>query len=313
MRSQDTLSYIKQVKGRAMGHPSLSKIEIDRLSDAWTGLKERPLATELVPVRIVTILEVFVRDWVEQIIDQGFPYVERAATLKLDLKFDWTLTSNVRLGTVTLGQLVAHNISTSRLETIKSALDTLISDDLFARISLVVNRWEVEVMGSPPIPIIADNDKLRRDLFRLFEVRHILVHELPKGPIVSSDDVESFLQSAKLFVEATDEFLSELLWGKYPLTQRDMNATAAERNKSALEDLAKVCSEIESEYEEWGSDLWTVQKQWNQFREADAEWQSREAEGGSMQSMLYSMASEAHAKARTKELRDWLNRGRQNR
>lgn len=312
MGTQDTLSYIQQVKGRARGHPSQSKTEMDRIIDAWAGsLSKVPLGVELVPARIVTILEVFVRDWIERLIDYGSPYVERAATLKLDLKFDWTLTNSVRGGVVTLGQLVAHTISTSRLETIKAAIDALISDDLFVRVSQTTNRWEVEVMGAPSNPIIGDMNALKRDLFKLFETRHILVHELPKKPTISAGDVDVFLQSTKLFIEATDEFLSELLFGKYPLTQRAMNVAAAEGNEAALEQLSEVRSEIENEYGAWGSDLSTVQEKWNQFRDADAEWQSREAEGGSMQPMLYSMASEAHAKARTKELRNWLERGRQ--
>src|SRR6516165_7732122 len=110
MGSQDTLRYIRQVTGRAMGHPSLSKTEIDRLDDAWKGsLKDQPVAAELVPARIVTVLEVFFRDWVEQLVDHGPPYLERAATLRLDLKFDFALASNLRGGTITLGQLVAHS------------------------------------------------------------------------------------------------------------------------------------------------------------------------------------------------------------
>jgi uncharacterized protein YecT (DUF1311 family) len=310
MGSQDTLRYIRQVTGRAMGHPSLSKTEIDRLDDAWKGsLKDQPVAAELVPARIVTVLEVFFRDWVEQLVDHGPPYLERAATLRLDLKFDFALASNLRGGTITLGQLVAHSISTSRLESIKAALDTLVADDLFIRVSQVSKRWDVEVLGNPPNPIIRDMDQLKRNLFLLFELRHILVHELPKEPVVSIQDVTSFLRSASLFMEATDEFLSELLHGKYPLTQRAMNAAAAEGNKVALEELSNVCSEIAKQYGSYGSDLAAVQEKWNQFRNADAEWQSREAEGGSMQPMLYSMASEALARARTKELKEWLTRG----
>src|SRR5262245_45811283 len=132
MGSQDTLRYIQQVTSRAMGHPSLSKAEIDLLGDAWEGtLKDQPLAAQLVPARIFTVLEVFFRDWVEQLVDHGPPYLERAAALRLDLKFDYALASNLRGGVVTLGQLVAHTISTSRLESIKAAFDTLVADDIF--------------------------------------------------------------------------------------------------------------------------------------------------------------------------------------
>jgi len=295
MASQDTLRYIQQVTSRGMGHPSLSKAEIDRLSDAWEGsLKDQPLAAQLVPARIVTVLEVFFRDWVERLIDHGPPYLERAAALKLDLKFDYALANNLRGGIVTLGQLVAHTIPTSRLESIKAAFDTLVADDIFVRVSQVSKRWDVEVLGKSPDPIIPNMDQLKRDLFKLFEVRHILVHELPKEPAASLEDVSSFLRS---------------LHGKFPLTQRAMNAAAAEGNEVALEELSNVCSEIAKQYGSYGSELAAVQETWDQFRNADAEWRSREAHGGSMQPMLYSMASEGLARARTKELKEWLAKG----
>jgi hypothetical protein len=72
---------------------------------------------------------------------------------------------------VTLGQLVAHTITRSRLERVKSALDVTIDGDVLVCLSKVVNRWEVEVLGNFAVPIISDIDELKRDLFSLFDVR----------------------------------------------------------------------------------------------------------------------------------------------
>jgi hypothetical protein len=95
--SQATLQNILHVRSRALGHPSLSKTKINDLANAWKStLSTQPLAEELVPARIVTILEVFVRDWVEQLVDHGSSFFERAAKLKLDLTFDYNLVSNLR-------------------------------------------------------------------------------------------------------------------------------------------------------------------------------------------------------------------------
>jgi hypothetical protein len=42
--------------------------------------QDQQLLDELIPARIVTLLEVFVRTWIEDLVDKGAPYVERAAS-----------------------------------------------------------------------------------------------------------------------------------------------------------------------------------------------------------------------------------------
>ncbi|WP_315742218.1 lysozyme inhibitor LprI family protein [Bradyrhizobium sp. SZCCHNR1075] len=310
MSTQNTLHNILQVRSRGRARHVI-KLAIDDLSREWTKtLHQQPLVDELVPARIVTLLEVFARGWIEQLVDHGSPFLERAAELKLDLKFDYKLAAILHGGTITLGQLVAHTISTSRLEAIKSIFDKLIDDDIFNCLARISNRWDVEVLGKPPVPIIPDIDRLKRDLFKLFEVRNILVHELPKTKPISADDVNTFLQSATLFIEATEEYLSQLLHGQYPLTQRAMNEEAIARSDEALLDLLDLCVQIAKDYGAWGAELAAVQAKWNEFRLAEAEWRSNEVRGGSMQPMLFALASEELARSRIKDLREWVERGK---
>lgn len=48
---------------------------------------------------------------------------------------------------------------------------------------------------------------MRRRLGRVFQVRHILVHELPKDKPYELTEIDEFLNAAAMFVEATDEEL----------------------------------------------------------------------------------------------------------
>ncbi len=73
---------IRQRAGKYKRAPS--KFDLERLKDTWHNqLKGIDPTDELIPIRIVTILEVFLRHWIEALIDHGAPYVERASKLAL--------------------------------------------------------------------------------------------------------------------------------------------------------------------------------------------------------------------------------------
>ena len=121
-------------------------------------------------------------------------------------------------------------------------------DNLFASVSTVHDRWAVEVEGRPALPIIDDVEHLKRSLFRLFEVRHILVHEMPRRKPHTLDEVDAFLRSATLFVQALDEMLNSRFHGNSPLTQGAMNRDAAARSAAATEELTTLCEKIAREH-----------------------------------------------------------------
>ena len=58
-----------------------------------------------IPIRLVTILEVFTRDWVTEIIDSGEPYTSRAADIvKGSLKIDFALAQALVGKQLTFGE-----------------------------------------------------------------------------------------------------------------------------------------------------------------------------------------------------------------
>jgi hypothetical protein len=87
MAQRDRLTEILEIKqrsGRHKRYPSLWDFERLGQIHAREG-KDQQIIDELIPARIVTLLEVFVRMWIEELVDRGAPYVERAATLKADI------------------------------------------------------------------------------------------------------------------------------------------------------------------------------------------------------------------------------------
>jgi hypothetical protein len=68
---------------------------------------------ELVPIRIVTLMEVFLRHWIQTLVDHGAPYVERAAKLNANIKYDFAIARSLQGGSISLGELIAHSVSLS--------------------------------------------------------------------------------------------------------------------------------------------------------------------------------------------------------
>jgi hypothetical protein len=51
------------------------------------------------------------RAWIAQLIDHGTPYIENVPKLKPDFKFDLGLVRAIHGRTITLGDMVAHGLS----------------------------------------------------------------------------------------------------------------------------------------------------------------------------------------------------------
>ncbi|MFL5284139.1 MAG: hypothetical protein ACJ8AW_24885 [Rhodopila sp.] len=94
-----------------------------------------------IPIRLVTILEVFTRNWVAEIIDSGEPYTSRAAEIvKGSLKIDFALAQALVGKQVTFGELVAHDIPVNGIGDIERVFSQLLDEPLFAHLDGVVDR-----------------------------------------------------------------------------------------------------------------------------------------------------------------------------
>lgn len=298
------LTLIKQRAGKYKRVPS--KADLDQLKDVWDRqLKGVGPTDELIPIRIVTIIEVFLRHWIETLIDHGAPYVERASKLKMDLKYDFAVARSLQGGSVTLGQLIAHSVSLNRVEALSVIFDTLLDDDFFAVISETRDRWRVKQEGNSVGPIIGDISQVRKTLMRLFDVRHILVHEFPEKKPHELNEVATFLDVAAEFVHASEEELIARLHGEYPMTQAEMTREAGTRYQAAAAELDMLCKEIASQTPE----IVEVQNSWVAYMEAEAERQTQRHLGGSVRPMIYCMAAEAITRARIQELKNWVENG----
>jgi hypothetical protein len=279
-----------------------SKTELGDLREVWRN-KDRldHVLWDLFPIKIVTILEVFFRAWIKELVDHGTPFVKNAADLAKDtaLKFDYAISQALVGRTVSLGDLIAHSVSINGIEQLAGNLTKLLGEDYFRSIALVHDRLAVEIKGEPAKPIIGDLAVLRKRIAKLYVIRNIIAHEAPTQKQYTELDVDDFFDAATELVQATHERFSFLLLGAYPLTQLDINMLAAEALKEAEGELGSTLQLVPHSPE-----FQRVQDAWQNYAELQARFRSGidQPGRGSISPMLYSRFKADLIGHRVKEL-----------
>ncbi|WP_407167784.1 lysozyme inhibitor LprI family protein [Bradyrhizobium sp. ORS 111] len=299
-RIEELLS-IKQRAGKYRRVPHYS--DLSTLRRLWEHNKNAGNGIEeLIPVRIVTLIEVFLRHWIQVLVDHGAPYVERAAKLNANIKYDFAIARSLQGGSISLGELIGHSVSLSHLDTAAATLKTILDQDLFLALATVRDRWEERQRGEALAPIIGDIDEHRRVLARIFEVRNIVVHELPENPPHDAEEVIKFLDVAAEFLHAADEHFSTLIFGDYPLSQMEMNTEAASRHAAAMDELEGLCRSIEESSDT--KELKDVQRAWLAFKEAEANRQTEWHHGGTIRPLIYHTTAARLTTDRIKQIKE---------
>jgi len=280
--------------------------ELNTLESEWRrGAGPLKLPDQFVAIRLVTILEVFTRDWVAELVDAGDPYTSRAADLvNKSLRIDYPMAQALVGKQVSFGELVSHEIAVNGVGDIDNAFSTLLGTGLFASLKAVTDPWAIIEDDKPPPPLLPDPDWARRQIAQLFMKRHIVVHELPVDQSDELGAIADYVQATCQFVAAADRHFDWLLRGDRPVTQAGMNAFAAEQADKADAELQDVLKTLDPR----GTDaaLAVSQRAWMAYRRRQAEYRSRikSSAPGSMAPMIYADEFEKITRARIAEL-DW--------
>jgi len=259
-------------------------------------------------MRLVTCIEVFVRGWVGELVDHGEPYRSQADKLSIGLKFDYLLSATIDGKTLTLGDVVSHGVSFNSFHQIAGIFDKLLDGQFVNRLGVARDRARVEIHGLDDRPIIENLDAVCQTLTRLYEVRHILTHELPAKRPYTSDELSSFFSAAMNFLDAADEVLTTELHGDYPLTQAAMNMEAAADAEAAKQEMSDLLRQVEQLSDVDGKLLSASQKAWEAYCTAEAELHASLVEGGTMRPTIYCGEVAQMARERTARLRWWVER-----
>ncbi|UWQ02950.1 DUF1311 domain-containing protein [Aliiroseovarius crassostreae] len=265
---------------------------------------------EFIPIRLVTTLEVFLRGVIAELIDEKEIYFERADKLTKGAKIDLAFTAHINRRELTVGDFVAHAVSLNNVDSIISTLDTLLVD-FPAKLKVIHPRWTEEEADWPLAPIINEYDLVMSSLARLYEVRHVLTHELPSSPFLDPVEVPTLAAAARSFITATDWVVVEALHGAVPRTQTGMNLNMGDELRNEEAQLAAAMDEATRLHGIDREALTATQNSWIEWADAQANLVASQVEGGSMYPMVWASEKAALARERreqvTRLISEWMD------
>ena len=165
MAQRDRVSEIAEKKRRGPKAARSFHREFQNLQKLWQRMRATNSDTDdFFVIRAVTLLEVFSRDCLAQLIDNGSPYAERAVDLKMDLKIDLGFVRAIQGRVITMGDMIAHSVSISTFAHVSSVFKTILGKDLVLTISPAVRKPAVWERQKAPEQIIVDPENISRTL-----------------------------------------------------------------------------------------------------------------------------------------------------
>jgi uncharacterized protein YecT (DUF1311 family) len=300
--NKDRLAEILEIKGRGPQATNALRQEIEKLQRTWEALASSiPTGIDYFPIRTVTLMEVFSRAWIAQLVDHGSPYVERVPDLKVDPKFDLTLVQAIHGRKVTLGDVIAYGVPLNSFGQVMGCFKKLTGDEFEVKLGAATDsrqslaglmRQDDPPSGRPPI--VADIKWIWKTLSRLYEVRHILCHECPEEKVYQLEEVAIFLEAARQFTGAADETLREIVYGG---TSFDLFELYTRARKSLDEHEIELSGLVEAVRKKYDPHLLALFEKaeitWQNYRDAECELWSGSSDDGLLKKFLWwSQASE---------------------
>jgi len=151
-----------------------------------------------IPIGLVACIEGYFRKVYADLIDHGSPYRENAS--KFDIKFSIDTAISLETNSVSIGDFVAHFLTTNNLEDINKNITTLIGSDFLGKFKIIRSQ----AIGQQYLFPVDDDElvgNMVKSIKRLFEVRHMFCHEV--DPRVSLEDMRAIIG----YPDKTIEFL----------------------------------------------------------------------------------------------------------
>lgn len=225
----------------------------------------------------------------------------RGQSLAKGSKIDLAFAAHVDRRELTIGDFVAHAVSINNIEAVISALDALINN-FAVKLKKAHPRWQEDKDDWPLSPIVEDYDVMMTSLSRLFEVRHVLAHELPSSAVFGQAEAPELIAAARAFIEATDWVVVEALHDSVPRTQIAINISAGDCLREEEARITEILSEVGS-LDGIDSDAFTaLQVVWEQWADQQANLVAAQVEGGSMFSMVWASEKAALTRERIDQL-----------
>lgn len=210
------------------------------LSNALDTAPEDPLILPVFPMRAVALIESHFAGQFAHLCNRHPKCLQRLSSRVSGLKLDLELAGALYGGKFTMGELVAHHLSYSDIETIVGAMSVALDADF----PKLVRDIRFSAEGEQIFPDWDANFSRLKELFRL---RHVLAHELGLKEKLSKEQLKPLLFAATRFVHAT-EVVVQNHFAPFPLNSWDDHNRRSKQDADAVrkrvEEFIPRCAEM---------------------------------------------------------------------
>lgn len=234
------------------------------------------------PVAIVACVEAYFKMAIKELVDKRRDFLPNAIQL-LKQKIDVDVAVSLDGNEITLGDLVAHSCSYSKFESIESCVSKILGVSFSDELKNVQNRYLNTFFDEPLKPILENPDKTFKSVRKVYELRHIICHEIASSHVFDYDEIQETFEDCVQFLKASEEVMSNTIEPNFPRTQADMNQKSIEDLEKISEEFANLNQEIiklldTNQLDEFNK----TNAEWLKFAESWADFESGYFEGGSI-------------------------------
>ncbi|HET6252993.1 MAG TPA: hypothetical protein VFE32_02900 [Puia sp.] len=302
MSQPSTLEQIRQLKARnefsenRRFHKRFTEIDLLLAAVKNHNIKESAAILKYIPSATVACLEGFCRSTLKELIDKGKPYTNRVEDLeiKLQLKLRFSVLLEVQNRSLTMGELIAHVLPCSRLEDINTAFSIVLDAPFLSSLKTYSRHSIFDKRAYAYQYFQAHYSEIYTDIQRLFELRHILSHEIAHDLCLDETEVLRCYQNARIFLDHAQDYIWNVLEPDRPETvpailekKRREKDDMDKQVLALLSDMRSAFSPDEHCQENYDNTYDIAVQAWLGYREAIARHKASKTPSGNWGSYAY--------------------------
>lgn len=225
-------------------------IKLDKIQDCIVALDlqhgtEREELIKYIPVSLVATMESFFRSTVSKLIRTDTKYLENSRTL-FETKFDFEDITRLQKREFSIGELLAHQLSFSKYDYILNHFGKILNVNFKEElIKYNVKSFYSGYEGPHPKDYCANYQKITQDLFKVFELRHIICHEMSTKLNLTVLEIEQLFKSVRAFIYQVYNYTYAILYPESLLSNEELHNKTLTNFKQALSKLDETVKLIE--------------------------------------------------------------------
>lgn len=197
------------------------------------------------PTALFACIETWTRMAVCDLVNFGEPYRSNARKLMNNQKIDFDVVTEIGKEYFTLGDLVSHSLSISKLDHVFDVMSELLNSEFRDCVAEACDNWEMGANNKHgTMPIIPNFDQTCEWVEKMIKWRNIFCHETALAKTADKTDIEQYILHTRLIIDASNEVVDNIINPYAQLTSKEFNIEAQEKERKSREMLEKIIERV---------------------------------------------------------------------